>query len=216
MQEFGKLKENLHPRMALPEQIPVQYTEDSAGYVSMRPVVKQMFRLNELADMVVGVVGKDAEQVRKVFRTGKVAYNGYSYWWEPLSAEVPEIAALIAGFPEDDPSRPFEASRVTSVVFESGGGAQTSTVEISARDAGRKRLFRGVSPWNVLLEFAGKNPPRYERYAHERRADLYRLTLGFEDGRQLLAGMLIAAPRTLRRRWSSLRPPAVLTFVCSR
>ena len=45
--------------MALPQEIGVRYAEDDAGYVSMRPVVKQTFRLNELADMVVSVVGKD-------------------------------------------------------------------------------------------------------------------------------------------------------------
>ncbi|HTQ95586.1 MAG TPA: hypothetical protein VMH89_02200, partial [Candidatus Acidoferrum sp.] len=110
----------------------------------------------------------------------------------------------------------FEAGRVTSVLFESGGGAQTSTVEISAKEADRKRLFRSRSPWKVLLEFTEKNAPRYEKYAHGRRADLYRLTLGFEDGRQLLAATLEAAPRTTRGQWSTLRPPAVLTFVCPR
>ena len=45
--------------MPLPQQIPVRYTEEDAGYVSVRPVVKQVFRLHELADLVVSIAGKD-------------------------------------------------------------------------------------------------------------------------------------------------------------
>ena len=36
--------------MPLPQQIPVRYSEEDAGYVSMRPVVKQTFRIHELTD----------------------------------------------------------------------------------------------------------------------------------------------------------------------
>jgi hypothetical protein len=32
----------------------------------------------------------------------------------------------------------------------------------------------------------------------------------------LLAAMLAAAPRKLKHRWSTLRPPAGVTFVCPR
>jgi hypothetical protein len=198
--------------MSLPQQIPVRYAEDDAGYVTMRPVVKQTFLLNELADMVVSVVGKDAARVQQIFRTGTVLYNGYHYWWDPLFADLPEIAALVAGFPDDNPSRPFDTASVTTVLFESGGGTQRSLVEISAHEAADKKLFAKSSPWDVLTQFAAANTPRYEKYSHARRADLFRLTLPFDSAQQLLAAMLEAAPRGLRHRWSTLRPPAALTF----
>src|SRR2546428_196706 len=35
--------------MSLPESIPVRYTEEEAGYISVRPVVRQSFQLAELA-----------------------------------------------------------------------------------------------------------------------------------------------------------------------
>ena len=202
--------------MALPSQIPVRYAEDDAGYVTVRPVVKQTFRLSELSDMVVSVVGKDVARVQQIFRTGTVLYNGYRYWWDSLTADVSEIEALLASFPDDDPNRPFEAAKVTAVLFESGGGTQRNLVEITAREAAEKKLFAKTSAWSVLTDYGAANELRYEKYSHARHADLFRLTLPFDRAQQLLAAMLEAAPRSLRHRWSTLRPPAALTFVCPR
>jgi len=202
--------------MPLPQQIPVRYAEDDAGYVSMRPVVKQSFHLSELADMVVSVVGKDPVRVLKIFRTGTVLYSGYRYWWDSLTADLSEIEELLLPFPEDDPSRPFAPSQSIAVLFEIGGGTQRNVVEITAKEAAEKKLFARNSPWDVLLHFAATTPPRYEKYSHARRADLYRLTLPYDVAQQLLGTLLEAAPRSLRHRWSTLRPPAALTFICPR
>jgi hypothetical protein len=202
--------------MPLPQQIPVRYAEDDAGYLSMRPVVKQTFRLNELADMVVSIVGKDPARVQQIFRTGTLLYNGYRYWWEGLSADVPEIEQLLVPFPDDDPSRTFAPSQATAVLFEIGGGTQRNVVEITAGEAGEKKLFAKTSPWDVLIHFAAGATLRYEKYSHARRADLFRLVLPRERSQQLLAALLEAAPRALRHRWSALRPPASLTFVLPR
>jgi hypothetical protein len=202
--------------MPLPQQIPVRYAEDDAGYVSMRPVVKQSFRLSELADMVVSVVGKDPARVLKILCTGTVLYNGYRYWWDSLIADLPEIEELLLPFPEDEPSRPFAPTQSVAVLFEIGGGTQRNIVEITAKEAAEKKLFAKNSPWDVLLHFAATTPPRYEKYSHARRADLYRLTLPYDRAQQLLDSLLGAAPRGLRQRWSTLHPPAALTFVCAR
>jgi len=202
--------------MPLPEQIPLRYTEEDAGFVSVRPVVKQTFRLPELVDMVVSVAGKDAARVQQIFRSGTVVYNGYRYWWDALPAECEEIERLLLGFPEDDPSRPFEPENATAVLLEIGGGAQRTVVEISRHDAAARKLFAKYSPWDVLTAFATGKSARYEKYAHARRADLFRISLPFDQAQQLLPAMLAAAPRKLKHRWSTLRPPAALTFVCPR
>jgi hypothetical protein len=202
--------------MTLPQRIPVRYAEDDAGYVSVRPVVSQTFRLNELADMVVSVVGKNSHRVQQVLRTGAVLYNGYRYWWDPLIAELPEIDQLLIPFPEDDPSRPFDPSRATAVLLEIGGGTQRSTFEINAEEISHKKLFAKNSAWDVLVNFARSNPPHYEKYSHARHADLFRTTLNSQEAQHLLAAMLEAAPRALHHRWSTLRPPAALSFVSPR
>ncbi|HTA59053.1 MAG TPA: hypothetical protein VK805_12895 [Candidatus Baltobacteraceae bacterium] len=202
--------------MPLPSQIPVRYTEEDAGFVSVRPVVKQTFQLHELVDMVVSVVSKDSVRVQQIFRSGTVVYNGYRYWWDALQADRDELDRLLLPFPDDDPTRPFDPEQATAVLLEIGGGAQRTVVEITRQDAAQKKLFAKHAPWEVLTNLASGKSPRYEKYAHARRADLFRLSLPFDEAQQLLAAMLSAAPRKLKYRWSTLRPPAALTFVCPR
>jgi hypothetical protein len=202
--------------MPLPNQILLRYTDEDAGYMSIRPVIKQSFQLHELLDMVVSVAGKDAARVQQIFRSGTVVYNGYRYWWDALQAEREELDRLLLPFPGDDPSRPFGPEQATAVLLETGGGAQCTVVEITRQDAAQKKLFAKHSPWDVLADFASGKSPRYEKYAHARRADLFRVFLSFDQSEQLLAAMLNAAPRNLKYRWSALRPPAALTFVCPR
>jgi hypothetical protein len=202
--------------MPLPNQIPLRYTEEDAGFVSVRPVVKQTFQLHELVDMVVSVAGKDPARVQQIFRSGTVIYNGYRYWWDALPADREEVDRLLLPFPDDDPSRPFDPAQATAVLLEIGGGAQRSIVEISRQDAVAKKFLGKHSPWDVLANFASGKSPRYDRYAHARRADLFRLSLPFDQAQPLLAAILAAAPRKLKHRWSTLRPAAALTFVCPR
>jgi hypothetical protein len=202
--------------MALPEQIAVRYTEEDAGYMSVRPVVKQTFRAHELVDMVVSVAGKDAERVQQIFRSGTVVYHGYRYWWEPLSADAGELAPLLASFPEDEPARKFAPRQATSALLEMGGGTQRTVTEILRQDASATKLFAKNSPWDVLIKWADGQTARYEKYDHGRKGDLFRISLPFDRAQQLLAAMLEAAPRKLRHRWSTLRPAAAVTFVCPR
>ena len=142
--------------------------------------------------------------------------NGYHYWWDPVTAELAEVQTLVAPFPEDDPSRAFDPASATAVLFESGGGSQRSVVEITAQEAGSKKLFSKTSAWDVLTDFSRSFAPRYEKYSYGRRVDMFRMTIPFDRAQSLLAAMLEAAPRALRHRWSALRPPSAITFVCPR
>jgi hypothetical protein len=202
--------------MPLPETIPLRYTEDDAGNMSVRPVVKQTFRLPELIDMVVSIAGKNAARVQQILRSGTVVYHGYRYWWDSLSAELSELERLLVPFPDDDPSRPFVSHEVTAVLFEMGGGTQRAIAELTRQEASARKLFAKNSPWDVLLAFASSHPARYERFDHGHKADLFRLIIPFDQAQSILAALLAAAPRKLRYRWSTLRPPAALTFVCPR
>src|ERR1700676_2672674 len=201
--------------MALPEQIAVQYSEETAGYMSVRPVVKQIFQLRELADLVVSVTGKDPEQVQRIFLSGSLHYNGYKYWWNAISSEANEMESLLKGFPDDDPDRAFDPHTVTAVLLEIDGGAQRHVTEITRQEAAKKKCFAKHSPWDVLMQAAPGLAPRYEKYSHARKADLFRSALPYEDSRTLLNSMLASAPRRVRRSWRSLRSPAAVTFVCS-
>ena len=202
--------------MSLPPEISARYAEEDAGYMSVRPVVNQTFRLQEFADMVVSVVGKDAVRVQQIFRAGTIVYNGYRYWWDSLVADDSEIEALLLLFPDDEPARRFQPEAATSALFEIGGGTQRSVVEIERAEASRKRLFRKQSPWTVLLRLASNSNLQYEKFSHAKKADLYRVSLPYEEAKDLLTEMLASAPRNLRHRWSKLRPPSVVSLVVPR
>ena len=202
--------------MSLPEQIAVRYTEEDAGFVSVRPVVKQNFRLHELADMVVSVAGKEPQRVQKIFHSGTVVYNGYRYWWDALIADLGEIETLLARFPDDEPTRGFDSAKAVAALFEIGGGTQRVVIEVHRAEAQQKRLFGNTTPWNILLQTIIAFPARYEKYSHSRKADLFRVSLPYETAQELVRAMRDAASRGQRHRWSALRPPASVTFVCPR
>jgi hypothetical protein len=202
--------------MPLPETIAMRFTEEDAGYVTVRPVVKQTFRLAELADMVLSVTGKNASRVQQIFSAGAVVYNGYRYWWDGFASNEDEITGLLALFPDDDPARLFNSAEATAVSLESGGGAQRSLVGIARREGSAKKLFRKRSPWEILLKAAQDSTPRYEKYSYAERADVYRVHFSFELAASLLKEMLDASPRGLRKKLSALPPPAAILFFIPR
>jgi hypothetical protein len=202
--------------MPLPETITVRFTEEDAGYVTVRPVVKQTFRLSELTDMVVSVTGKDVSRVKQIFRAGTVVYNGYKYWWSGFDSDASDLAAVLAAFPDDDPSRPFDPLAATNISLETGGGTQRSRIGVSRQEASAKRLFHKQSPWEILLKAARESTPRYEKYSHSHRADIYCLHLSAKMGVALLKEMFDAAPRSLRKKLAGLQPPSALLFFAPR
>jgi hypothetical protein len=202
--------------MPLPETIAMRFTEEDAGYVTVRPVVKQTFRLAELADMVVSITGKNAPRVQQIFRAGTVVYNGYRYSWQGFAANEDEITGLLAALPDDDPARLFNSAEVTAVTLETGGGTQRSLVGIARDEASAKRVFHKRSPWEILLSAAKDSTPRYEKYSHAERADVYRVHLSSETAASLLKQMLEASPRALRKKLAPLQPPAAVLFFVPR
>lgn len=202
--------------MPLPETIAIRFTEEDAGYVTVRPVVRQTFRIAELTDMVLTVTGKNVARVQQIFRAGTVVYNGYRYWWDSFAPEASEITALLAPYPEDDPSLPFRASGVSTVFLEIGGGSQRSLIEIARAEASPQRWFQKRRPWEILLSATEKTAPRYEKYSHAQRADLYRLNLPLETAQGLLLETRAAAPRALQKKLAGVQAPSALLFFIPR
>ena len=201
--------------MSLPETIPIRYTEEEAGYISVRPVVHQTFLVRELAGMVIRVTGKDPARVRQIFRAGTVVYNGYRYWWAGFEVDDSQLAGLLATFPEDDPSRRFRVEECTVVSLETGGGAACRQLEITRMEAGRKLFWRRGSVWGILQP--DENAPlAYVGYSHARGGDLYRRVLTGDEATRLLQQLLDRAPRALRARLAGMPPPSALFYLCPR
>jgi hypothetical protein len=200
----------------LPETIPVRYTEEEAGYVTVRPLVRQTFRLDELLDMILSVAGKDVARVRQLLHSGTVVYHFYRYSWTGIDANETELAAALAQFPDADPSRPFDAAQCTNAVFESGGSNPRHLLDLNRAGASKRRMFRGKSFWTRLLEIAAEEKPAYQKYSYGRRADLYRLDLDGENAFLIEQAAEHLAPGNLRAELRALQGAACILFVCPR
>jgi len=199
-----------------PETIPVKYTEEEAEYLSMRPLVRQTFRLAELVDMVVSVTGKDPGRIQQILRSGTVVYHFYRYWWTGFDVDAKQLATLVAAFPDADPARPFRAEECTSALLETSSDAPRHSLELARAEAARKRLFRSRSFWDRLLELARAQAPKYQDYSYARRADVFARALSPAEAAALQRDALRLATRSLRVQLQSFPEPARVIFLCPR
>jgi hypothetical protein len=200
----------------LPETISVRYTEEEAGYVTVRPLVRQTFRLDELLDMILSVTGKDVARVRQLLHSGTVVYHFYRYTWPGIDANEAELAAALAQFPDADPSRQFAPSKCTNAVFDEAGANPRHLLDLDRAVASKRRLFRGKSFWESLLEIATEENPVYQKYSYSRRADLYRLDLDAENASRIEEAANRLASVKLRSSLRMLHSAACILFVCPR
>jgi hypothetical protein len=202
--------------MPLPETIPVRYTDEEAGYVTVRPVVKQTFTLEELLDMILSVAGKDVTRVRQLLHSGTVVYHFYRYSWTGFDADEAELAAALAQFPDADPARPFPAGDCTLAILESGGISPRHLMEFDRGTGSKRRIFRKQSFWECLMEIAGNEKMSYHAYSYGRRADIYRLDLDDEIVERIAQAIQHLAPRSMHIALGTLPAAASILFVCPR
>jgi hypothetical protein len=200
----------------LPETIPVRYTEEEAEYLSVRPLVKQTFRMHELVDMVLGVTGKDLGRIQQILRSGTLVYHFYRYWWEGFEADGGELAAILARFPDADPARVFRAEECTTVLLESSAHAPRHSIELHRETAARRRFLRTCSLWDALLVLAREQSLAYEGYSYAHRADLYALPLSAQQVAALTTEAERLAPRDLRPHLRHLPEITRIVFSCPR
>lgn len=202
--------------MPLPENIPVRYTEEEAGYVTVRPLVRQTFRMEELLDMILSVAGKDPERVRQLLRSGTVVYHFYRYTWDGFEADPAELAVELAKFPDADPSRPFNPARCTNAVFDEAGSSPRHLLDLERAAASKRRFLHRKSFWDALLEVAGAEKLLYQQYSYSRRADLYRLDLDGESSSLIEESAEKLATARVRAALRVLPGVASVVFVCPR
>jgi hypothetical protein len=206
-----------YPRVVtLPESIPVRYTEEEAGYVTVRPIVRQTFRLDELLDMILSVTGKNAARIRQILHSGTVVYHFYRYSWAGFDADETELIDALARFPDADSSRAFDGVKCTLAVFESSGANPKHLLELDRAAASKRRMFRGQSFWERLLEIADGEKLAYQNYSYGRRADIYQLDLKAENLSQIAQAAKRLAPGNLRAALRVLPTAARIVFVCPR
>jgi hypothetical protein len=204
------------PKVPLPETIPVRYTEEEAGYVTVRPLVRQTFTMDELLDMILSVAGKDPARVRQLLHSGTVVYHFFRYSWAGFDADETELVAALAKFPDADPSRLFAPDHCSNAVFDDAAAIPRHLLDLDRAAGSRRRLFRGQSFWERLLEIAAEENPVYQKYSYSRRADLYRLGLDAENTARIAEAANRLASTRLRSALRVLPAAACIMFVCPR
>jgi hypothetical protein len=200
----------------LPETISVRYTEEEAGYVTVRPLVRQTFSMDELLDMILSVAGKDLTRVQQLLHSGTVVYHFYRYTWTGLDADEAELAAALAKFPDADPSRPFASNLCTNAVFDGPGANPRHLLDLAKDAASRRRIFRGQSFWQRLMDIASEENLMYEKYSYSRRADLYRVVIDSENVLKIAEAADQLASGKLRPALRVVNAAASISFVCPR
>ncbi len=200
--------------MPLPESIPVKYSEEEAEYLSLRPMVRQTFRMRELVDMILAVTGKDSERVRQVLRSGTAVFHFYRYWWQGFEADAADLARLLAEFPDARPDRLFRMEECTLAHLEATPGR--AGLRLEKLVAARRRLLRRTSLWDCLAELAERYPPHYSHYSYDQRADCFVAALPPTDLPQARRDLLRHAPRSLRRAVAGLPAIARVNYFCPR
>jgi hypothetical protein len=200
----------------LPETISVRYTEEEAGYVTVRPLVKQTFRQDELLDMILSVAGKDLVRVQQLLHFGTIVYHFFRYSWTGIDVDETELAAALAKFPDADPSRSFDPALCTNAVFDGPGANPRHLLDVDRAAASRRRIFRMKNFWQALMEIAAEENTVYDKYSYSRRADMYRLELDSEiSGRIAEAAERLARGR-LGAALRMVPSAARILFVCPR
>jgi len=200
----------------LPETIPVRYSDEEAGYVSLRPIVRQTFTAHELLDMVLRVTGKDAARVRQILRSGTIAYHYHRYWWTGFDADDAELAEALARFPDSDPTRIFRAEECVAIVFESGGVAAREIARIERGAASHRRWLRPRSLWDSLLEPALASAPEYHGYSYEHGADMYRRVISAEEAAGLEQKAFGVSPGASKRIVRGISAARRILYACPR
>jgi hypothetical protein len=200
----------------LPETISVQYTEEEAGYITVRPVVRQTFRLGELLDMILSVAGKDLTRVQQLLHSGTVVYHFYRYTWTGLDADPAELSAALAQFPDSDPARPFAPTCCTNAVFDGPGVNPRHLLDLTKEASSKRKLFGRQSFWQRLMDIAAEEHPVYEKYSYSRRADLYSVMMDAENLLKITDAVDDFAPGKLRPVLRVVNSAACVYFVCPR
>ena len=206
--------------MPLPETIPVKYTEEEAGHLSIRPVVRQLFRGGELVDMIVQVGGKDRQRLQQILQAGTVIFRSYRYWWDGFEADPTALQEILATYPDAEPDRPLAPERCTEIILESSGSPPRHSLHIKRDDArkkgGLRALLGGGNFWDALVKLSAHAKLHYQEYSYALRADVYSRALSAHELTELARDASRHAPRELRGELSSLPSVSQIVFICPR
>lgn len=180
--------------MPLPPTVRVKLSSEAAEAIALTPVVVQELPMRELIEHMLGVVGKDVARMREILLRGTMVAGASRFRWVGWAVDEVELGALLATFPDADPSQAFAAARCLRVVLR--GGRQP--IEIRREIAAGRGLFSREKFWDVLMEIAAAAPLSYVGYSYRDRADRFQRELTLDETTRLRAASDSVKYSTLR------------------
>jgi len=171
--------------MPLPGTIRVKLSSEAADFIALTPVVVQEMPVRDLVEHMLGITGKDEPRIRDLLLRGTLVSGASRFRWTGLEADAEGIRALLAAFPDPDPSRPFSATQCTRVILRGTRQPITIPREAGARRGVVARLLHRRSFWDLLMKIAESGDPRYAGYSYRDRADIYQMQLGTPEVQQV-------------------------------
>ncbi len=155
------------------EIVRVKLSSEAAGGISLTPVVARDMPVRELVGLMLAVTGKDPARIRELLLRGTLVIGASRFRWTGWEADSARLLAMLATFPDADPSRPFAAERCFLATLHGAG----RVIELPKEIAARRGLLRRASFWGELMKAASTASPRYLDYSYKEQADCYRQDL---------------------------------------
>lgn len=186
--------------MPLPPTIRVKLSSEAAGAITITPVVVQEIPTRDLIDHMLGVTGKDELRVREILLRGTLVSGASRFRWQGWEPDPNGLRAVLATFPDPDPSLPFAADRCVRAILR--GGRQP--VELSPSTVSRKGLLERGGYWDLLMEVTGASGMAYAGYSYRDHADRYLRNLSAPEAERLRAESAHVPYSTLREQIRSV------------
>jgi hypothetical protein len=195
--------------MALPQTVWVKLSSEAAGAISITPVVVQELPIRELVEHLMAIAGKDEARIAEILRRGAMTTGASRFRWAGWEVEVDGLRALLATFPDADPSLRFAAERCTRAILRGGRHA----IEIPREAAARKGLLQRKTFWEELMNTIASGPAAYSGYSYRERADEFRREFTPMEVEQIRAARSAVKYSTLREQIASAAFTAAELYV---
>jgi hypothetical protein len=159
--------------MPLPNAVRVKLSSEAAGAISITPVVVREMPIRELVEMILPSSGKDVARICRQIESGNLVAGASRLRWEGWTAEPGDVEAILASFPNPEPTIAFCLPRCTSLAL---CGPYTR-IELTRESASKHRFLRRSSFWDQITDLTSLSPPVYRDYSYRDRADVFRIAL---------------------------------------
>ena len=152
--------------------------------------------MRDLLERVLGATGKDEARIHEILLRGSLVAGASRFRWSGWEPDLAGIRALLATFPDPDPSRPFAAERCMRAILRGGHQA----VEVPREAARHKRPFHNDSFWDFMMEVTAAAQMHYGGDSYRDRADRYIRDFTAAEVDQIRAGSSRVKYSTLREQ----------------